>query len=155
MHLKACISGDSNQVAALLVRQRHYIVGHFNCGDAEPARLGTKRARTIDALRVHDKFEELPTHGLPLGVTADLPYDESLQLRMHPGDFLLVITDGFFEWENAAGEPFGTDRICDIVREYRDDSTAQIIDHLYRRVVDFVGDTKQVDDLTAVVVKRR
>jgi phosphoserine phosphatase len=31
-----------------------------------------------------------------------------VKLSMQPGDIVLLVTDGFLEWENSAGEDFGT-----------------------------------------------
>ncbi|MEK6233146.1 MAG: SpoIIE family protein phosphatase, partial [Planctomycetales bacterium] len=101
-----------------------------------------------------DRFEELPTHGLPLGVAPDLPYDESLLIKFAPGDILLLFTDGFFEWENSSDEAFGTERIYEEVRKNRDGSAKEIVDAVYQRLQDFAGDTPQLDDLTAVLVKK-
>ena len=97
---------------------------------------------------------ELPTHGLPLGVAPDIPFDESNQLDFAPGDLLLLLTGGMFEWENNAGEPFGTERICDCVASCRQQPPAEIIEQLYRELQAFVGASPQRDDLTVLMVKQ-
>ena len=66
----------------------------------------------------------------------------------------MLLTDGFFEWENAANEDFGIPRLQEAVRAARNLPAAQIISSLHEAVVRFAGGTKQLDDLTAVVVKR-
>lgn len=101
-----------------------------------------------------DEFTELPTHGLPLGVMPEIPYDESEKFTLESGDMLIAFTDGFFEWENATPEAFGTQRICDAVRTNREKSSAELIQDVYQSLLDFVQGTKQVDDLTAVIVKK-
>ena len=45
--------------------------------------------------------------GLPLGIMSGLELDQPRAIRFAPGDTLVMITDGFFEWQDAAGEQFG------------------------------------------------
>jgi serine phosphatase RsbU (regulator of sigma subunit) len=67
---------------------------------------------------------------------------------------VVLATDGFFEWENAAGEEFGVARLTQAVRDARGLSPEEIIAELYSAVKAFVDGTRQMDDLTAVVIKR-
>jgi serine phosphatase RsbU (regulator of sigma subunit) len=73
---------------------------------------------------------------------------------MAPGDLLVLITDGFFEWSNAAGEQFGVTRLGEAIRRASGLPAEQIIEQLHAAVADFVQGTVQDDDLTAVVIKR-
>jgi phosphoserine phosphatase len=71
-----------------------------------------------------------------------------------PGDILVLLTDGFYEWARADGEQFGLERVCDVVRSCRDRGANEIIERLHEAVVAFGAGTPQDDDLTAVIVKR-
>lgn len=102
-----------------------------------------------------DRFDTLGAQGPPLGIFANLRSDPSLILELKPGDLLVLATDGFFEWENAQGEQFGTKRLEEIIRASRELPSGDIISALHRAVVGFSGGTQQQDDLTAVVIKRR
>jgi serine phosphatase RsbU (regulator of sigma subunit) len=66
----------------------------------------------------------------------------------------LLVTDGFFEWENDREEQFGVQRMEDVIRASRDSASAEIISRLYETVTAFSNGTKQQDDLTAVIIKR-
>ena len=44
--------------------------------------------------------------------------------------------------------------MTELVHRHRDASAAELIDILYREVVEFSGGTPQGDDLTAVIIKR-
>ena len=69
--------------------------------------------------------------------------------------FLMVlVTDGFFEWENEVGEEFGIERIRDVLRRNKDRSAREIIRAMYVAVRRFVGEVPQNDDLTALVVRK-
>ena len=98
---------------------------------------------------------EVASSGLPLGILPDTEYDPPVDLPLSSGDMLILLTDGFYEWSNAAGEQFGVQRISEIIRGYAAAPPATLIEKLYQAVLKFVGDTPQSDDLTAVIVKRR
>jgi serine phosphatase RsbU (regulator of sigma subunit) len=48
--------------------------------------------------------------GLPLGVLPDVSYEE-LRLYLHPGDRILLLSDGVVEARKPSGELFGFDRV--------------------------------------------
>jgi len=73
---------------------------------------------------------------------------------MQAGDIILLITDGFLEWENSAGEDLGKERFEQFIRSTCHLPPEEIIAELYSAVLKFVDGTPQQDDLTAVVIKR-
>jgi sigma-B regulation protein RsbU (phosphoserine phosphatase) len=100
------------------------------------------------------ELEELEIQGFPLGLSPDLSFGPPATVSFGPGDFLALITDGFFEWFNPHGECFGIDRMkAQVVRD-RDRSAADIIRHLHAKVLEFAEGSPQPDDLTAVIIKR-
>ena len=60
----------------------------------------------------------------------------------------------FFEWENSAGEQFGTERLASTVRQFSDREPEVVLAELYDSVLKFAQGTRQQDDLTAVLIKR-
>jgi serine phosphatase RsbU (regulator of sigma subunit) len=105
--------------------------------------------------RAADKIENLDAHGIPLGMMAGVPYSQGTEGSLAAGDILAMITDGFYEWENPEGEQFGIAGLEAVLRESRDLSAEEIIIKLREAVADFCRGTKQMDDLTAVIVKRK
>jgi len=99
-------------------------------------------------------FADLPTQGLPLGIVPELPYDPAVEHPLAPGDVLVLLTDGFYEWTNPADEQFGTARVSDLVHRHRALPATEMIALLYQAVVEFAAGTPQGDDLTAVIVRR-
>ena len=75
-------------------------------------------------------------------------------MTLSPGDIILLATDGFFEWEDAAGEQFGSQRLEMALRASRQLPAEDMIQKLYQDVLAFAAGTEQKDDLTAVVIKR-
>ncbi len=60
-------------------------------------------------------MEELPSAkaGLPLGVAADSGTGEHEVHPLHPGDAVLLYTDGAIETRNADEEQFGLERLME------------------------------------------
>jgi serine phosphatase RsbU (regulator of sigma subunit) len=102
-----------------------------------------------------DRFDAMPAQGLPLGLMPNLASDPPKVLELNSGDLLVLTTDGFFEWANAQDEQFGIKRMEEMVRASREKPPAEIISALYKSVIEFSGGTRQDDDLTAVVIKRK
>jgi serine phosphatase RsbU (regulator of sigma subunit) len=101
-----------------------------------------------------DRVQAFGAHGIPFGVVPTMPYGPTQQIRLAAGDMLVLLTDGFFEWENAQREDFGIPRLQEAIRAARDLPASQIISSLHDAVLRFAGGTRQMDDLTALVVKR-
>jgi sigma-B regulation protein RsbU (phosphoserine phosphatase) len=99
-------------------------------------------------------IEDLPAQGLPLAFVPGVIYDQPTTVMLGAGDLLVLLTDGFYEWERADGEGFGSDRVCDLIRTHADRSATDLIAILYEEVRRFADGSRQLDDLTAVIVKR-
>jgi serine phosphatase RsbU (regulator of sigma subunit) len=109
-------------------------------------------------LLVREKDGEIQTfgsQGLPLGLFEDQMMEEPIQLCLEPGDFVVAISDGFFEWANASDEAFGLERLYEVIRGHRHESAEGILSAMERSVRDFVGDLPQQDDVTGLIIKRR
>ena len=102
----------------------------------------------------HDRFELLEAQALPLGISEAFLSEPPATLDLNSGDLLVLATDAFFEWANATGERFGSERMSASLRAHSDQPAGEIISSLYRDVLEFSGGTAQMDDLTAIVLKR-
>ena len=101
------------------------------------------------------EVENLEAQGIPLGMIAGVSYEKALVRRLAPNDMIVVVTDGFYEWENASGEEFGLRRLESVILQSHDCSAEDVIERLRFAVEDFCGGTEQKDDLTAIVLKRK
>ena len=101
-----------------------------------------------------DKVESLEAQGIPLGMLDGFPYGGANEGVLGEGDFIALATDGFFEWENPEGEDFGIVRMENVLREARDLTAEEMVVKLREAVAEFCRGTKQMDDLTAVILKR-
>jgi phosphoserine phosphatase len=74
---------------------------------------------------------------------------------MQPGDILVLLSDGIYEYCNAANEEFGEKRVEEIVREHHAKPVADLSAVLLGEVQAFAGNAMQEDDMTVVLVKRK
>ena len=68
---------------------------------------------------------------------------------------IVLVTDGFYEWENPSGEEFGLQRLESVILKSGDCGAEEVIAKLRNAVEEFCQGTEQKDDLTAVVLKRK
>ena len=101
------------------------------------------------------ELENLEAQGIPLGMIAGVTYEKALVRRLAPNDMIVLVTDGFYEWENPDGEEFGLRRLESVLLQSHDCSAEEVISRLRFSVEDFCMGTEQKDDLTAVVLKRK
>jgi serine phosphatase RsbU (regulator of sigma subunit) len=101
-----------------------------------------------------NKVRQLNANGIPLGLISAIKYGAPENLQLMPGDMVVMLTDGFFEWENASGNDFGIDRVERFLINNRQLTPEEIIKGLYTELLVFAGGSPQMDDLTAVVIKR-
>ncbi len=97
---------------------------------------------------------EIAAQAIPLGIVPELPSAPPEVLDLQSGDMVLLITDGFFEWENSKGEDFGTKRLAEVICASSHLPPEEVIAALYNAAVTFANGAKQQDDLTAVIIKR-
>lgn len=105
--------------------------------------------------RAANKLENFEAQGIPLGMIAGMTYEDSRMKCLKAGDMMILVTDGFYEWQNPEGEEFGLERLKETIRQARDCSAEEVIARLHTAVKDFSRGTEQKDDLTAVVLKRK
>lgn len=79
--------------------------------------------------------------GLPLGILPEVSYDE-IRLYLHPGDRLLLMSDGVVEARQASGELFGFDRVHNLSNQSA----------FY--IADAAKSFGQEDDITVLTVRR-
>ena len=80
---------------------------------------------------------------------------QTVGIDLAPGDMLALVTDGFFECCNVAGEMLGTRRLSESIHRNQMLDSAELIGQLHREVIDFSQGMPQADDITAVVIKRK
>jgi len=80
---------------------------------------------------------------------------EEYEVRLAPGEVLMLYTDGLPDAVNAASEEFGMRRVIEVVRRCYTGSADALIDALTSAVQIHSGLTEPFDDVTMMVIKRR
>jgi serine phosphatase RsbU (regulator of sigma subunit) len=96
---------------------------------------------------------ELDSTGMPLGIDESETIELGSTFRLQTGQLAIFITDGTYEARSPSGEFFGLERVLRTVSNNRDCSAKEIVDILCRTILDFVGNRKERDDITIVVLK--
>ena len=104
--------------------------------------------------RANGTLETLEAGGLPLGIQSAAKY-ETASLELKPGDALIFFTDGVVEAFNESGEEFGNARWLSAIRDLPDWDAQQTLQFLMKRVDEFVGTTRQSDDITCLVFRSK
>jgi sigma-B regulation protein RsbU (phosphoserine phosphatase) len=117
---------------------------YVNAGHPPPVRLARDgEARAMDA-----------PPGPPLGTLVSHAYVPGT-LELHPGEGLVLYTDGITEAENGQLEQFTSERLHHALRGTGRATAAEVVEALLGSVREFVGGNPPSDDLTALVLRRR
>jgi phosphoserine phosphatase len=98
-----------------------------------------------------DRFK--PT-SFPLGAMPLTALRPALTVEFEPGDILVVLSDGIYEYEDGSGEQYGEARVQRLVSEHAGLPVAELLKRLMASVRAFAAGAMQQDDMTAVLVKR-
>jgi sigma-B regulation protein RsbU (phosphoserine phosphatase) len=104
--------------------------------------------------RANGTLGKLDRGGLPLGIQFPVVY-ETAAFDLQPGDALIFFTDGVVEAFNEDGIEFGDDRWVSVIRALPELSAQESLQFLMKRVDDFVGATRQSDDITCLVFRSK
>ncbi len=74
------------------------------------------------------------------------------EVRLAPGDTLLLYTDGITEAQSDDGREFGEERLLKALRAHRDLSVPQLLETILKGVREFSG-REQEDDMTLVIAR--
>ncbi len=102
--------------------------------------------------------EIVKLRGLALGLDKGQMFNKVIgeeQRALRPGDVVVFYTDGLIEAVNASDEPFGFERLLQVLSQMRQQSATEIKKALFEAVNAFAGEQGSIkDDLTILVVKR-
>src|SRR5438477_898133 len=104
--------------------------------------------------RANGAVETLEVGGVPLGIRSAANY-ETASLGPTPSDALIFFIEGGGEAFNESGEEFGNERWLRAIRSLPDWDASQTFQFLMKRVDEFVGATRQSDDITCLVFRSR
>jgi phosphoserine phosphatase RsbU/P len=159
------LASEGLPLTLLVERLNHYACAHsldgmrFTTaiiGEYDPA---TRQLTYVNAghnspvvRRTNGGTERLESGGLPLGIRREASFVAST-IELQPSDTLVLFTDGVVEAFNAAGEEYSDPRWLSVIRNLPELSAQQTLQFLMKQVEDFVGATRQSDDITCLVLR--
>jgi phosphoserine phosphatase RsbU/P len=161
------IAGEGAPLADLVARLNRYACAHslnglrFTTAVLSEYNPALRRLTYVNAghnapilRRANGTLETLDVGGLPLGIQSGETF-ETATLELMPGDALIFFTDGVVEAFNEEGKEFGNERWLSAIRNLPDWSAQETLNYLMKKVDDFVGATRQSDDITCLVFRSR
>ena len=91
--------------------------------------------------------------GIALGALPNVHLPEK-QIKLEPGDCLVLYTDGVTEAFNSHGIMYGEDRLKDMLGTAIGESAKSVIERLKLDLADFRGDAPLSDDTTILAISR-
>jgi len=101
--------------------------------------------------RSDGSITRLESSGLPLGILRESNFPAA-SVQLSRGDALILFTDGVVEAFNAAGEEYSDLRWVNMILRMPSLSAQDSLNFLMRDVDQFVGATRQSDDITLLVL---
>jgi sigma-B regulation protein RsbU (phosphoserine phosphatase) len=96
---------------------------------------------------------ELSNGGTVIGPLPEARFQRGFA-RLHPGEVLLLLTDGILERRDKNSEFFGDERVRGLVRQHQSQSATVILERLFDAALAWGDGRPWEDDATIVVVKR-
>ena len=141
---------------ALLVPEmpaRMFVTCLFAVLDPASGRIVLANAgHNLPYVRTVNGVIELRATGMPLGLLADIRYEETEGI-IDPGSSVLLYSDGLVEAHDPANQMYGFPRLAEEMKV--DDSGSELLDRLLETLHAFTGpDWEQEDDITLVTLRR-
>ena len=159
------IASEGLPLSELAIRLNHYACAHSLGGQRFTTAVlaeydpTTRRLAYVNAghnspviRRANSSTERLESGSLPLGITPEATFP-SAEVTLQAGDTLVLFTDGVVEAFNSASEEFSDNRWLNIIRGLPNLNAQQTLQFLMKSVEDFVGATRQSDDITCLVLR--
>jgi serine phosphatase RsbU (regulator of sigma subunit)/cytochrome b561 len=96
--------------------------------------------------------ETINLYAPPLGVRLPVRIPQR-RIDVHPGDVIVLHSDGIYETRNAGEDVYGLDRIAQVIREQGGGTAEELREALLADVAAFRGTREQDDDITLVICR--
>ena len=90
----------------------------------------------------------------PMGAMPLSAMRAAVEIDLAPGDWLVLLTDGIYEYENPGGTQFGVQRVEQVLRAHHLQPAEALAGQLLEAVRTFAQGAPQGDDVTMVLVRR-
>ncbi|TAK50397.1 MAG: GAF domain-containing protein [Betaproteobacteria bacterium] len=101
-----------------------------------------------------ETFERFKPTSFPLAAMPLHALRPSSLVEFQPGDILVLLSDGIYEYHDGQQAQFGEQRVEDLIRAHHQKPMAELSALLLQAVQEFARGAPQEDDMTVVLVKR-
>lgn len=137
-----CQVTDSNRFATVFLgdwKSGEMLLNYVNAGHQIPLLRGSRRGEALGA------------GGLPVGLFENVDYEMG-EVRLQPGDLILLYSDGICEALSPSGEMFGEDRLEKLLDRLEGEPLESITKEIIAAVLKWTSGAAQ-DDMTLVVAR--
>jgi sigma-B regulation protein RsbU (phosphoserine phosphatase) len=122
--------------------------------DTESGRLRLTQAGHPNPVLIQNgsDLKVLGEGGAPIGLWPDMQYD-AIEAQLHPGDRLVLYSDGIVECANGQGAPFGEDRLLRYLRNASLKPLDQLLAGLETEMEDWHGSAEFDDDVSLLALE--
>ncbi len=124
----------------------------LNTGEMTYANAGHNPPYIVSS---ENECEPIPLNktGFPIGIDEETTWTRET-IQMHPGDVLVLYTDGVPDAQNNNGDFFKETSLVEVVKKNLGQSAEAMQKSILDAVYEFVGDAPPYDDITLMVVVR-
>ncbi len=130
-----------------------YMILDLDTHELAVARAGHERPVLIAA---DQSTKTIESRGVAIGMADDETFEQVLDaasIRINPGDVLVAYTDGITEAMNEQGQEWGFDEFLRACRVGAPEGAKPVLNNVRQRLVRFVGEHPQYDDMTLLAVR--
>lgn len=139
------MNSDRNLTLAIL----NYAEGELSISGQHEEALVVRSDGTLERIDTMDL-------GLPIGLDDDIAaFIDHTLVTLHPGDGVVLYTDGIPEAYNSNKKQYGMNRMCDVISRSCRGSAEEIKQAIVDDVRAFIGHQKVFDDITLLVLKQQ
>ena len=154
--LQTAFAEVNNELAEMLPPDR-FITAFIGILDPTTHRVDYQSGGQGPILHFHAAAASCTRHGptsFPLGAMPIATLRPAPTLELQPGDILVLLSDGVYEYQDAGHEEFGDARVEAIVAAHAARPMAELASILERELRAFARGAPQQDDVTMVLIKR-
>lgn len=152
------IAEKINQQLHADLPQERFITAWIGLLDSQTQTLtyfSAGQAPLLHYIAVEDSCRVLSSNAIPFGLLPIIKTEIPAPVHLAPGDLFAVLSDGFFEAKNPAGDELGTEAVVEVIRHHRQDSAAEILQQIRSATDRFTAGAPQDDDQTVVIIKAK
>jgi phosphoserine phosphatase len=147
-----------NDQLAEILPDGHFVTAFIGLLDLSTHRLqflSGGQSPILHYVAADDAFVAHKATNFPMGAMPLTRLCTPLGAVLAPGDMLVLLSDGIYEYEDAAGAQFGRARVEQALRAHRALPPAELCMRLLETVQSFAAGASQEDDITMVMIRRK